>query len=426
MQVQKSYGQRFLMDMVDTTNQTGKGMLTMLQQFNGIKFSGYIQPQFQIAARKGSESYNGGDFPEFSNSRFMLRRGRLRVDYTHYNENQDPTTHFVFQFDGSERGVAIRDFWGSFYENKLKLFSLTTGMFARPFGYEVNLSSSNRESPERGRMSQILMKSERDIGAMISINDRNKGSKLKYLQLDVGVFNGQGLSGPNDYDSHKDVIGRAYIKPVQIPIFNKTQLSGGISGYLGGITSRSEEVYKTVSTRNGYQLTKDVSSSNVGKLLPRQYAGADIQIEIPNRSGASEIRAEYIKGTQTSTLKSSESPGTYPVTNGIADPLTVRNFDGIYLIYLQHLGSSKHQALIKYDWYDPNKKVSGTEISEENGFNKADIRYNTLGVGYVYYANPSLNLVLYYDMVRNEKTALTGFTEDIKDNIFTCRIRYKF
>jgi hypothetical protein len=425
MQVQKSYSQRFLMDMEDTTSQTGKEVLPILKRFNGIKFSGYIQPQFQVASREGAHSYNGGDFPEFSKSRFMLRRGRLRLDYTHYNEDKNPTTHFVFQFDGSERGVAIRDFWGSFYENKLKLFSLTTGMFARPFGYEINLSSSNREAPERGRMSQILMKSERDIGAMISINDRNKGSKLKNLQMDLGFFNGQGLAGPNDYDNHKDIIGRAYLKPVEIPMF-KTQLSGGMSGYLGGINSRSEEVYKTEDTPDGEYLIKEVSPENVGKLLPRHYAGADIQIEIPNRHGSSELRAEFIEGTQTGTLKTSETPGTYPITNGIPDPLAVRRFDGIYLTYLQHLGSPKHQAIIKYDWYDPNKEVSGMEINNTTGFNKADIRYNTLGLGYVYYANPSLNLLLYYDIVRNEKTGLTGFTEDVDDNIFTCRIRYKF
>ena len=80
-------------------------------------------------------------------------------------------------------------------------------MFARPFGYEVNLSSSDRESPERGRMSQLLMKSERDLGAMVSLDARQKGAKLKYLKADFGVFNGQGINATGDFDNTKDIIG---------------------------------------------------------------------------------------------------------------------------------------------------------------------------------------------------------------------------
>jgi hypothetical protein len=54
------------------------------------------------------------------------------------------------------------------YETKGHNFSFTAGLFARPFGFEVNLGSNFRESPERGRMSQILMPTERDLGMMIT------------------------------------------------------------------------------------------------------------------------------------------------------------------------------------------------------------------------------------------------------------------
>lgn len=208
----EAFSQRFLMDLVDTTNQMGKGMLSIYERYNRVRISGYIQPQFQFITRKGAETYGGGNFSAQANNRFMLRRGRLRVDYAHLNDHNDPTSYFVFQFDGTERGVAIRDFWGRFYENKFKIFALTTGMFARPFGYEVNLSSANRESPERGRMSQILMRTERDIGVMLTVTSRKSIEWSEKLKLDVGVFNGQGMSGPMDYDSHKDVIGRFSLK----------------------------------------------------------------------------------------------------------------------------------------------------------------------------------------------------------------------
>ena len=61
------------------------------------------------------------------NSRFMLRRGRLRLDYAHMNPNDQISLYFVFQFDGSERGVFIRDFWGRIFENKWQVLSIYYG-----------------------------------------------------------------------------------------------------------------------------------------------------------------------------------------------------------------------------------------------------------------------------------------------------------
>ena len=168
---------QFLMDMLDTTTTTGKGLMNVSKNSDHLRFSGYIQPQFQVASAKGIESFDGGDFSPSVSNRFMLRRSRVRIDFVHYaREERGPNVQFVFQFDANERSFTVRDVWGRIFENKYKLFSFTTGMFARPFGYEINLSSSDRESPERGRMSQTLMKSERDLGAMISLDARDRKS----------------------------------------------------------------------------------------------------------------------------------------------------------------------------------------------------------------------------------------------------------
>ncbi|WAC14270.1 porin [Dyadobacter pollutisoli] len=418
--------QKFLMDLVDTTNQMGKGMLSIYERYNRVRISGYIQPQFQVISKEGAESYNGGNFPALSNNRFMLRRGRLRVDYAHLNEHNDPTSYFVFQFDGTERGVAIRDFWGRFYENKSKIFALTTGMFARPFGHEVNLSSANRETPERGRMSQILMKTERDIGVMLTVTSRKNVEWIQKLKFDLGVFNGQGMSGPTDYDSHKDVIGRFSLKPTQIKALGGATLSAAISGYVGGITSQSNVIYTTRLKGTEYIALRDSSSNNYKKATPRNYAGADFQLSFPNTKGETEFRAEYVAGKQTATFASSETPGVYPVTNGLKDPLYTRSFNGAYFYFIQNLGSIEHQLALKYDWYDANAKVSGKQLSAANGFNKADLRYDTFGMGYIYIPNESLKLMFYYEIVRNEKSALPGFETDAPDNVLTCRVQYNF
>jgi hypothetical protein len=422
----QGFSQRFLMDLVDTTNQMGKGMLSIYERYNRVRISGYIQPQFQYISEKGAETYGGGNFSAAANNRFMLRRGRLRVDYAHLNENSDPTSYFVFQFDGTERGVAIRDFWGRFYENKFKLFALTTGMFARPFGYEVNLSSANRESPERGRMSQILMRTERDIGAMLTVTSRRTDLWWQKLKLDAGVFNGQGMSGPVDYDSRKDLITRFSLKPTKMRALGGATVSAGVSGYWGGITRQSSLYYSTRHHGGEYVMVGDSALSNTGKNSPRKYSGADFQISFPNCKGETEFRAEYISGKQTGTFATSETPGVYPVTNGTKDPLYVRNFNGGYFYFLQSLGSLEHLLVFKYDWYDPNTHVAGTQISASRGFSKADLRYDTFGMGYVYVANESLKFTFYYDFVRNEKSGLKGYEKDISDDLFTCRVQYNF
>lgn len=409
--------QTMLNDLMDTSSTLSKGFLSLYQQYNWLRFSGYLQPQWQHAESKGAPSFNGGDFSPNSDNRFMLRRGRMRIDYLRRNDDGYPQAQLVFQFDGTERGFAIRDYWGRIFENKWHLFSLTAGMFARPFGYEVNLGSPDRESPERGRASQLLMRTERDLGAMLSLEPRAKGNSLQWLRIDLALVNGQGLSGTTDYDSHKDFIGRAYAKPQRIGT-SHWLLSGGVSVYHGGIVNQSAVEYR----ENGLLLQRDSSADNINSLLARRYYGADMQLKIPNKKGFSELRAEYLRGTQTGTLGSSETPGV--LTPGA--PLATRHFDGAYFYYLQHLGSLKHQVIIKYDWYDPNTDVAGNDLNAVNGHNAADVKFSTIGGGYLWYVNPNVRLMLYYEHPMNESTSLTGYTEDIKDDVFTARLQFRF
>ncbi len=414
---------QFLMDMIDTTTDIGKSILSVSKRFDNIRIGGYIQPQFQVAQTKGVKSFNGGDFLTNVNNRFMLRRGRIRFDYIHFNKDNKPSVQFVLQFDGSERGVFIRDFWGRIFENKYKLFAFSIGMFARPFSYELNLSSSDRESPERGRMSQILMKTERDLGAMLSFEPRIKDHPLRYLKIDAGLFNGPGLSAPADYDSHKDFIARIGLKP--FPITKNINLSIAVSWYNGGILQNTKYVYRIGNAATGKAFMVDSSLNNIGKIAPRKYYGADMQLKIKNNKGFTELRGEYITGTQTSFANTTETPAALPTDN--STPFYIRKFNGAYFYLLQNVFSTKHQVGVKYDWYDPNSEVKENEIGKAgSNINEANIKFSTLGFGYINYINENLKLVLWYEKIFNEKTQIAGFTSDIKDNIFTCRLQFRF
>jgi len=410
------------MDMVDTTKSVGRGLLGVYKKYDHIIIGGYVQPQFQIASDKGIKSYEGGDFPPEVSSRFELRRSRIRIDYVNFGETGQPGIQFAFQFDANEKGFTIRDVWGRIFENKFKLFSFTTGMFARPFSYELNYSSSDRESPERGRMSQILMKSERDLGAMASFDARRSLGFWSNIKVDLGVFNGQGIAATGEFDNIKDVIARISLKPVHLS--DKLQFSAGASTLQGGLEQNTKYKFLT-GTVNGIKTTvEDSTVSNLHGKSPRVYYGADAQLKIKNRIGFSEFRAEFVVGQQTGTAASSETPTALVTGN---DGYYVRNFNGAYFYYVQSLFSLKHQLVLKYDWYDPNSKVSGNEIGAPgSNLSAANIRYNTLGIGYVYYMTENVKLVVYYARVMNEHTRLSGYTSDVSDDVMTCRLQFRF
>jgi phosphate-selective porin len=408
------------MDMVDTSKDVGKGILSMYQKFDHIRISGYIQAQYQSAFSKGIANYSGGDFASNVSNRFMLRRGRIRFDYVHFKQGSSPDVQFVFQFDGTERGVAIRDFWGRVFENKFKLFSLTTGMFARPFSYELNLSSSDRESLERGRMSQILMKTERDLGAMVTFEKRKSGDFWGLFRLDAGFFNGQGLTSVTDFDNRKDFISRLTLKPLKLN--GNVKLGAGISYLNGGMAQNSAMSAKIKSASNGYDI--DSNYQNIGRILPRKYIGLDVQLKIISILGITEIRGEGMCGIQTASKFSSETPD---VLLGEDQTYFTRHFNGAYFYLIHNLPESPHQFVLKFDWYDPNTNLSGREIKlSSSGITSADIKYSTLGLGYNYQVNPNTRLMIWYDRIVNENTGIEGFEKDLKDDILSLRMQFRF
>jgi len=415
-----SYSQRYLSDLDSSLLYINDTVRPLIKRFENLHFSGYIQPQFQLVDTEGAKTtFSGGDFAPHSKSRFMLRRARLKLDYLLTTNDAYPRALFTFQIDATERGVNVRDMFMRLYETKGHNFSFTAGLFARPFGYEVNLSSAYRETPERGRMSQTLMPTERDIGVTVSYEPLRRDAKNKFIKWDVGVFNGQGLSGTTDFDSHKDFISRVTIKPISL---RKFSVSGGLSLLYGGWRQDLKYVYEMGTSNGDKTFLLDSSSNNVGKIAPRHYYGADVQIVYRHQWGQTEWRAEYWQGQQPGTAITTTNPGTLP-----QGPVYRRHFNGAFLYFLQNIVNEHNQLLLKYDWYDPNTKVSNEEIGETGtNLTPADIRYSTLGVGYAYYFNDHVKVIAFYEFVKNESTLLPGYSNDLKDNILTLRLQFRF
>ncbi|HEY0040364.1 MAG TPA: porin [Flavisolibacter sp.] len=412
--------QRFLSD-YDSTLFIKDTVVSTVRRFENLHFSAYMQPQYQVAQSEGIQSYEGGNFGEHVSNRFILRRARVKMDYILQSKtNNFPRALFTFQFEATERDVNVRDMFVRIYEPKSQNLSLTMGLFARPFGYEVNLSSSYRETPERGRMSQILMPSERDLGAMVSYEPQKPIGKSLKIKFDIGAFNGQGKSGPAEFDNYKDLISRLTIKPYKLS--RSLSISGGLSFLNGGWRQDTKYQYETKNTGGNTLFMLDSSESNIGNKAPRQYHGADAQLVLKHGWGKTEWRAEYWWGKQPGTAATTVNPGVQPT-----GPTYIRNFDGGFFYFLQNIINEEWELMVKYDWYDPNTNVANGQIGKAGtNFTPGDIKFGTLGTGLTHYFSDNLKILAYYSFVRNEKTALSTYLNDLPDDVFTLRMQMRF
>ena len=393
----------------DTLGSAVNKLQSAVELMQRFKVTGYLQVQSQFTDSLGN-AFAGGAFPAGTDKRFGIRRGRLKFAYNTL------LTQFVAQFDITEKGFATKDIYLVVRDPWTQTLSLTGGVFNRPFGYEIAYSSSARESPERSRFTQSLFPGERDLGWMLTIQ-APKTSPWNILKIQGGFFAGNGINP--ETDKKKDFIGQISISKTVLG--EKVKYGIGASYYDGGVLQSTANVY---NMNNGV-FAKDASSA-IGKFSKRQYIGLDAQFSAETGLGLTTLRGEYVTGKQPSAAGSTVSFTAVPGTD-----LYMRNVKGSYFYFIQGIKGSKHQIVLKYDMFDPNTKVSGDQIGVTASSMKAttagDIKYTTAGIGWIYAYDATLKLMAYYDIVKNETSKhLAGYSKDLKDNVLTLRLQYKF
>ncbi len=416
----KAIAQEEALSPLDTLANSVQKLQNDLDVLKRVQISGYMQPQFQKADTAGASSFAGGNFNPYTDNRFLLRRARLKATYT------TELSQYVFQIDLTDAGAVVKDMYAKFTEPWMKAVSLTAGIMNRPFGFEIPYSSSMRESPERGRMSQTIFPGERDLGAMLTFQ-MPKTSKWNFIKAEAGMFNGTG-STAKDFDSKKDFIGNIGIN--RTTKSEKINYAARLSYYSGGFRQDSTAVYSMGTDSLGTSAFVK-QTATVGSIAKRQYIGFDAQVNMDWKPGITTFRVEYIQGDQGGAASTTASPAA-----SLGGFLYNRKFNGAYIYLLQNIGQSKHQFVFKYDWYDPNTEVKGDEIGTTlkalpgqsmKTTNATDIKYSTIGLGWVYHWDNNIKITAYYDMVSNEtSTHLSGWGSDKKDNVFTLRLQYKF
>ena len=357
-----------------------------LSKLNKIKVSGYIQSQW--------ESY-GADLEKSNgyNNTFYIRRARIKFTY----EALDGVK-FVLQPDFSTGNISLKDAYAVVNIPKLKNWTLWAGQMNRP-DYEVEYSSSQREVLERSRVIRTIYPGEREVGVKLEYAGTKIPLKFQLMAMN-GNFTG---AQAKDVDSQKDIMARL-VYSVKLPGAG-IGIDFGPNVYYGGNLSKNNKYFKNSDG------TLD-SLKSVWKYLNKNWVGGEIQI-FADVLGGMAIKGEYIMGINS-------SPGTVAATSTmaqmLASPSLYNNFSGYYIYFIKNIGP-KNQFVAKYDYYDPNTKLSGDAAGN-------NIYYKTWTLAWQYYLNDFIRISLNYEMPKNEINASNP--TDKKDNTLGVRIQAKF
>ena len=385
---------------------TACGMLHLFAQNanndNPLKISGFIHVEAKSieTEKDGYETTLG------------VRRGFLKSTFT--NE----WGQAVLQINATEKGVGVKDAYIKIQPPGAAWVNLTAGLYLRPFGYEVSYSASSRETPERARVITSIFPDERDIGATLTFAPQK--SALYGLKLEFGIVNGNGIAFEDKAkygNLHKDFIGRlSYNKS-----YSHINFGIGTSFYSGKVMLF--ESFSAFDMTDGNEIDMKLQG---GDMIKRHVCGFEGQFTGKTAAGNSTLRAEYLFGTQPGLINTNVSNCAAGYLNASASgDVYVRPFSGAYIYFIQDIFSPKHSAIFRFDYYDPNTKLSGNNL-KTNG----DVRYTTLGAGYMFNPSSTVRILAFYEWITNEKsnsaTVHDKFLKNIKDNLLTLRLQYKF
>jgi phosphate-selective porin len=344
-----------------------------LGKLTKIKVSGYIQAQFE-QYQKGTDPMNT----------FFIRRARVKFTY-----QATDGIKFVLQPDFSTGNLSLKDAYAVANIPKLKGLSLWAGQFNRP-DYEVEYSSSQREVLERSRVIRAIYPGEREIGAKLEYTPEAIPLKLQLAVLN-GNFTGKEAK---DVDKKKDLMARATYS------FNFPKagigMDLGVHGYYGSLISGTNFI-------SDYKARIDSTDSNKGSYYDKQWLGGEMQLYFDLLGGMS-LKGEYIQGKNATAGDSK------------ANPFKTRNFMGYYVYLIKNIGK-RNQFVVRYDYYDPNTKLTGDDAARE-------LNYKTLTLAWQYYLNDNIRITLNYEKPWNEKNATVP--DDLKDNVLGIRVQAKF
>lgn len=385
--------------------------------------SGYIQTEWQHFDLSDDPN-DRGFYADEQKNLFLIRRGRIKLTHT-----TEEGYRGVFQIDGTERGVSLKDGYLEVPLLEDDLLGVTVGLFNKP-NYEVMLSSSRRESPERSQVVRAFYPGERGLGFMVSSTPTVGEDFSPTIQL--GLFNGTATSPEND--AYKDIVGRLHLP---IPTGEESPVALGIGGlfYLGGLEQPEDTIVTFVD--GARVLERRERHGSWPGYGTRSHLGVELQLALDLFSlGTTEVRGEYLVGTMpvnstrdvTRLIPDSNPNDSIDDAEIVTSPvptLTLRDQAGIYLLLVQELGETLTFAA-KYDMFDRNTELSGLQVDDPD-----DRAATILGIGLLADFGP-IRLTGWYE-IPSFATDEARYTDpsgvvhagDLRDNRTTIRFQYR-
>ncbi len=251
---------------------------------------------------------------------------------------------FELQYHPAPNGAAfelVNDAFVEYYPSER--VSVRVGQFVKPFGFDIQQSSAERESPERGIFAGYFFPGQRDRGVMLQAN------VTRGVQVFVAAFNGNRFFA----DSNRRLNYNARVRKV----FDRLPLAAGVSAQIG------------------QQLLPDGVTGNDSENL----VGADVQWAW-RRLG---VRAEFVTGSRPSTLLDLEPefapafrPGARSSGGAVFSSLRLTDSDQVYG---------------RYDQFDGDP-VFGYDVRAFNlGYLRKVGAYSRIGIDYQFKSRVTAN-----------------------------------
>lgn len=377
------------------------------QSNDGLKITGYIQAQVEYAGKDALKVWTGSyNANKYDNSDHFLtygvRRGRIRFTYNKNNAKA------VVEMNVSEAGMKpVKAYLGW---DALPWLSIQAGLLNSFFGDELMYLSPLQETMDRTFLIHQMFPGLHEIG-LKAIFKAPQSSQFKGIKWELAAVSGNGISKTPD----GKISLETHLK------YDRTMQDGfmkwgvGLS-YYNGKVNNADTMHYTFEN-NSWQAER-VQANRKNK---REYFGIDGQLTLFNSWGRSNLRGEYMFGTQPSLRGGFEGAknNQYDTAKAFAYE---RKFQGYYLYYIQDLGRSKWQTVVKASYCDFNRKANG-----DNAVTKFDLSYQNYGLGVIWNPTSNVRISTFYDWYINEKSStLVGYDKQIPNDVLTVRMQVSF
>lgn len=335
-----------------------------------VGISGYMQGLAVVAQKNATPSV--GTATSEREGMFMrmgLRRGYLKTKATY------KALTAVTQLRATDKAIGVFNAYLRYSPSFLSGHHFTLGLCTTPFGYELGVSSSKRETFERAAYYSDLFPGDVDMGLFYLYSPHLASNfHINHLALDVALLSGNGTYGMR--------------KP----------LPDAIARLVFGHKSASMDRLYGVNAYYGY------ATALGGQRARRLYLGAYLDYQLHFVHGDLKLRMEAIGGWQAGTPESNCAIGSNsPEKKGVERFVLVeRPFFGAMGMLLFKSKQLPVEGFCKYDYYNRNldlqKRLSSPAAHKSLRYEAEGVSHKgTFGVNAYFFEN-RLRLSAHYEL----------------------------